>query len=247
MTATPELNGQCIVVTGASRGIGRAISLTLAAAGAHVVLGARSEPAAQTVANEIESHGGRAVAVRADITSQVDTEQLAAAAVEAFGRIDVLVANAGMESSATLMKSDPSEWIATVTTNLVGSYLSARAVLPQMKEQGSGQVLFVGSGMGHSKAFGRSAYGASKAGLSHLAGVLSQEMWRYGINVNELVPGPVATDMTRGRWTLGEVPAELPSERVKPAVEVAEFVRSILCLGAGGPTGQVFSLARRPL
>lgn len=241
------LDGKTVVVTGASRGIGRATALNLAGAGAAVVLAARSEDSLNPLVQDIQSAGGKAHAVRVDVTSQMQTEAMAAAAVDSFGGIDVLIANAGIESSATVMRSEPSEWINTITTNLVGGYLSARAVLPIMKERGCGQILFLGSGMGHVKAFGRSAYGASKAGLSHLAGTLSQEVWRYGVSVNELIPGPVATDMTSGRWQLGEAPREIPSERVKSAQEIAEFVRTLLELGPDGPTGQVFSLARRPL
>jgi 3-oxoacyl-[acyl-carrier protein] reductase len=83
--------------------------------------------------------------------------------------------------------------------------------------------------------------------VRYLTATLAQEVWRHGISVNELVPGPVATDMTSGRWTLGEVPEGLPSERVKSVDEVATFVEQVLALGPEGPTGQVFSLARRPL
>lgn len=242
-----NLDGAVVVVTGAGRGIGRAIALDLSAAGASVVLTGRSPTSLHEVADEIEAGGGHALSLRVDVTSRSDTEQMARETVQTFGRIDVLVANAGVESSATVMKSDPDEWVDTITTNMVGSYLSARAVLPTMKGQGSGQIVFLGSGMGHTKAIGRSAYAASKAGVSQLSGILSQEVWRDGISVNEIVPGPVATDMTSSRWGLGEAPAEIPSERVKPAKDVAVFVRTILQLGPQGPTGQVFSLARRPL
>lgn len=247
MTSPTRLPAQTAVVTGASRGIGRAVALRLAAKGARVVLGARSISAVEEVAGEIRSAGGEAIAVEVDVTSQRDNERLARMAAETFGSLDVLVANAGVESSDTILRSDPAEWINTINTNLVGSYLSARAALPAMKEQQSGQILFVGSGVGHSRVLGRSAYGASKSGVSYLSAVLAQEVWRYGVSVNEVIPGPVATDMTSSRWSLGEAPPELPSERVKSVEEVAAFVETILHLGTTGPTGQVFSLARRPL
>lgn len=243
----PGISGQTVIITGASRGIGRACGVALAAAGARVVLGARTLTGVEAVAQEIRATGQEAVAVQVDVTSQADNERLAAAALEAFGSIDVLIANAGIESSATILRAEPAEWIDTITTNLVGSFLGARAVLPAMKEQGSGQVLFIGSGVGHSRTPGRSAYGASKAGISYLSSVLAQEVWRHGINVNEIIPGPVATAMTEARWSLGETPEHLPSERVKPPEAVADLVRMVLALGPDGPTGQVFSLARRPL
>ena len=239
------LRDSTAIVTGASRGIGQAVAEMLAAEGARVVLGARSVEALDSVVGRIRAAGGQAVACEVDITCQEHTERLARTAVEAFGGIDIVVANAGRESSALLRKSDPAEWIDTVTTNVIGSYLTVHAALPHMRKHG-GQVMFTGSGMGHEKALGRSAYGASKAAVSHLAGILALESWKDNISVNELVPGPVFTDMTSSRWQLGEVPAQLPSERVKPAAEVADFVRSILELGPTGPTGQVFSLARRP-
>lgn len=244
---TTSWAAKTVIITGASRGIGSACARTMAAAGAHVVLAARSFDAVDALARELRAAGHEALAVNTDVTSPDDNETLAQAALAAFGSIDVLIANAGIESSATVLKSAPAEWIDTITTNLVGSYLGARAVLPAMKEQGRGQLLFIGSGVGHAKTFGRSAYGSSKAGVSYLSAVLATEVWRYGISVNEIVPGPVATAMTENRWSLGEAPEQLPSERVKSPTEVADLVHTVLALGPNGPTGQVFSLARRPL
>lgn len=243
---TYNLEGRTALVTGASRGIGRSIAEMLAGAGANIVLAARSIGALDVIAGDIRKRGGTAIACEVDVTSPSDTERLAHTAAHAFGRIDIVIVNAGRESSALLRKSDPAQWIETITTNVVGSYLTARAALSHMRDGPGGQILFIGSGMGHEKAPGRSAYGASKAAVSHLAGILALESWRDGIAVNELVPGPVFTDMTSGRWQLDEVPAELPSERVKSPEEVAEYVRTVLELGPAGPTGQVFSLARRP-
>lgn len=243
---TYQLNGRTAVITGGNRGIGRATAEKLARSGVRVVLGGRDIDSLDEVTNGIRRDGGTAVAVKIDVTEQSDTEELARTAVNEFGGIDVVIANAGRELSSTVMKSDPRDWIDTIDTNVTGTFLTVHAALPHMVETG-GQILVIGSGMGHQKVYGRSAYSASKAGVSHLAGILALEVWRYGISVNEVVPGPTHTEMTNSRWKLGEVPAEIPSERVKPASDVADYVHSLLTLGPDGPTGQIFSLARRPL
>lgn len=239
--------GSVAVLTGASRGIGRALAQRLSRAGVRVVLGARDTGAVESLAADLRRDGHDAVAVRCDVTSPDDNEALARAALDAHGRIDVLVANAGVEMSRTVLKSDVTEWVDVIRTNLVGTFLTTRAVLPAMREQQCGQIVYVGSGVGHSPIAGRSAYGASKAGVSHLAKTVAEEVWRHGIAVNEFVPGPVETSMTAGRFRVGETIEVLPSERVKTPDEAAEFVETILRLGPDGPTGQVFSLARRPL
>jgi len=240
-----SVEGKVVIVTGASRGIGRACVVALAEAGARVTAVARSEEQLECLADSLAGSDVRAVV--ADVGVPEDNERMVAETLDSFGRVDVAIANAGIETSARVAASDPQEWIATLTTNAVGSYLTARAVLPPMRDNGGGQILFVGSGVGHTPAFGLSAYGASKAAVSHLSATLAQEVWRWGIDVNELVPGPVATDMTQGRFEVGQPPEHLPSERVKAPEAVASFVVDLLRLGPGGPTGQVFSLARRPL
>lgn len=247
MTTDGLTPGTVVVITGASRGIGRALALRLADAGARLVLGARDTAAVEALAADVRRNGGEAAAVTCDVTSAEDNERLARAALDSFGRIDVMVANAGVEMSRTVLKSDVETWTGVITTNLVGTFLTTRAVLPAMKAQQRGQIVYLGSGVGHAPTVGRSAYGASKAGVSHLAKTLAEEVWRDGIAVNEFVPGPVETAMTAGRFRTGEPIEALPSERVKSPDEAAAFVETILRLGPDGPTGQVFSLARRPL
>lgn len=243
--SSPE--GQVAIVTGASRGIGRSCAEVLARSGMCVVLAARSVDAVERIAEQLRAEGHEAAAVGCDVDDREACERLVATTIEAFGRVDVLVANAGVETSRTVVRSDPDAWIGTIWTNTIGAYLTARPVVQAMKDAGGGQVLFVGSGAGHSVVPGMSAYGASKAAVSYLSAALSQEVWRYGISVNELVPGPVATEMTKDLFEPGTAPEHLPSERVKEPEEVASFVLDLLRLGPAGPTGQIFSLARRPL
>lgn len=239
--------GTVVVLTGASRGIGRALATRLAGVGARLVLGARDTQAIESLVSELRSDGHEAIAVSCDVTSPEDNERLASAALDEFGQIDVMIANAGIEMSRTVLKSDIDEWTQVINTNLVGTFLTTKAVLPAMKGQQRGQIVFLGSGVGHSPTIGRSAYGASKAAISHLARTLAEEVWRYGIAVNEFIPGPVETAMTAERFSVGEQIDALPSERVKSPDEAAAFVETLLRLGPDGPTGQVFSLARRPL
>ncbi len=247
MTEDKAVEGQVAIVTGASRGIGRACAEAFARVGMRVVLAARSVDAVEQLAATLRDEGHEALAVGCDVDDREACERLAAATVEAFGGVDVLIANAGVETSRTVVRSDPDEWIGTVWTNTIGAYLTARPVVRAMKEAGGGQILFIGSGAGHSIVPGMSAYGASKAAVSYLSAALSQEVWRSGISVNEVVPGPVMTEMTRDLFEAGKAPEHLPSERVKEPEEVASFVLDVLRLGPQGPTGQVFSLARRPL
>lgn len=242
------LKNRVAIVTGAGRGIGRAGALALARSGAHIVLAARSGGEIDAVAAEVAALGVRALPVITDVTVFEECQHLAKAAAEEFGRIDVLVNNAGGgDTSSRLVDSDPRLWADTVTLNLVSVFNVSRAVLPHMIEAGFGRVVNIGSGTGYSAVSGTSAYGAAKAGVAHLTRVLAQEVWRHGIDVNELVPGPVATRLTEADFTPGQTPRLSPSERVKEPEEVAELLLWLLERPTGGPTGQLFSLARRPL
>lgn len=243
-----SMRDQVAVVTGAGRGIGRASALALARSGAHVVLAARSGAEIEAVAAEATELSVRALPVTADVTVYEECTRLSKAAMSAFGRIDLLVNNAGGGDVASrLVEADPREWADTVTLNLVSVFHMCRAVLPYMIEAKRGKIVNVGSGTGYSPVTGTSAYGSAKAGVAHLTRVLAQEVWRHGIEVNELIPGPVATTLTEGNFTVGEAPKLSPSERVKEPEEVAELVLWLASRAPGGPTGQMFSLARRPL
>src|SRR6266478_9263418 len=187
------LDGKVAVITGAGRGIGRAIALAYAHAGASVVCSARSE-SEKTVAT-ITSKGGRGTHCVADVTDLASTAALFAHAVESFGGLDIVIANAGTPGeSACVESSEPDSWRNTIDVNLVGGYHTARAAIPALRQRGVGKIIFIGSGMGHRGAPSRSAYCVSKAGLWMLTRVLAQELAPHGICVNELVPGPVKTD-----------------------------------------------------
>ena len=191
-----KLEGQVAVITGAGRGIGRAIALAYAREGARLVLAARSEPELAETAAEASRAGAEAIAIRTDVTSQVGTERLARRAVERFGRIDVLVNNAGISGPiGPLQGNDIAEWVDTINVNLTGTFLVCRAVVPVMLEQGGGRIINL-SGAGVANAWSNmSAYCASKAAVVRLTEVLAQELEDKGITVNALGPGSVHTSM----------------------------------------------------
>ena len=191
-----KLEGQVAVITGAGRGIGRAIVLAYAREGARLVLAARSESELEQVVASVSELSAEAIAVPTDVTSQGDTERLAEAAVERFGRIDVLVNNAGISGPiGPLQDNDIAEWVDTINVNLTGTFLVCRAVIPVMLEQGGGRIINL-SGAGAANAWSNmSAYCSSKVAVVRLTEVLAQELEGKGIFVNALGPGSVHTSM----------------------------------------------------
>lgn len=244
--ANGSLAGKVAVVTGGGRGIGRAIALALASEGADLFLMARTASQIESAASEIKALSRRAIAWPADVTDKSRVERAAISLRSEFGRLDILVNNAGGGiERRPVLESDPDLWVADVHRNLIGAYLVTRFLLPLMVESGGGRVINVGSGLGHQP--GRGAYCVGKAGIWMLTRSLAEEVWQYGIDVNELIPGPVETDATRDRMRAGGPPPFAPSERVKLPEEVAPLAVWLATQPAGGPTGQSFSLARRPL
>ena len=191
-----KLEGQVAVITGAGRGIGRAIALAYAREGAKLAVAARGEADLEETAAAVVEAGGEAIAVRTDVTSQMATERLARRVVERFGRIDVVVNNAGTSGPVgPLQGNDIAEWVDTINVNLTGTFLVCRAVIPVMLEQGGGRIINL-SGAGVANAWSNmSAYCSSKAAVVRLTEVLAQELEPQGILVNALGPGSVHTSM----------------------------------------------------
>ena len=191
-----KLDGKVAVITGAGRGIGRAIALAYAREGARLALAARSEPELEESVAAVSELGAEAIAVRTDVTSQMATERLAKRVVDRFGRIDILVNNAGIPGPVgPLQDNDIAEWVDTVNVNLTGTFLVCRAVVPVMIEQGGGKIINL-SGAGVANAWSNmSAYCSSKAAVVRLTEVLAQELEGKGITVNALGPGSVHTSM----------------------------------------------------
>ena len=191
-----RLQGQVAIITGAGRGIGRAIALAYASEGAKVALAARNEADLGESVAAVAEMGGEAIAVRTDVTSQMATQRLARRVVEEFGRIDVLVNNAGTSGPiGPLQDNNIDDWVDTINVNLTGTFLVCRAVIPAMLEQGGGRIINL-AGAGVANAWSNmSAYCASKAGVVRMTEVLAQELEGKGIMVNALGPGSVHTSM----------------------------------------------------
>lgn len=249
MFQTPEgrLSGKIAVVTGSGRGIGRAIALSYAKEGADLFLVSRTKNEIRTVEGEIRDLGRHALSFPADLRDQLQVEATAKQIRKTYKRIDILVNNAGgHQEHNPILESNPDLWIADITLNLTSVYLVTRALLPFMVDAG-GHIINVGSGMGHRPSSGNSAYHVGKAGLWMLTRCLAEEVWENKINVNELIPGPVATKLTEGRMKVGGPPPFASSERVKSPQEVANLALWLAIQPSSGPTAQSFSLTRRPI
>ena len=208
---SPDFAGDVVIVTGAGAGLGRRYAIDLGAAGARVVVNARTAAAAGAVVDEIRDEGGSAVAAVADAR---DGAHLAATALERFGRIDALIVNAGSVRDRTFLKMAADEWSEVVDVHLGGAYAGCAAVWPHLMEQRSGAIVLTTSGAGMHGNFGQANYAAAKAGVIGLAKALAIEGARRGVRVNALAP-MAATAMTDG--ILDErMAAALPPEAVSP-------------------------------
>ena len=195
------LTGKVAIVTGSSRGIGKAIAKGFASEGAEVIVTGRStgstDPEALTVdrtVREIEEAGGRALALRCDVTSEADVNAMVASAVERYGRVDVLVNNAGVLWRPGLLETAAAKWNEILRTNLDGPYYGIKAVLPQMMERRSGSIISITSGRANTDDGESTAYAAGKSGLDRLTIKLATEVKEYGIAVNALDPGATFTE-----------------------------------------------------
>lgn len=196
-----NMDGKVVIITGASRGIGRATARLLGARGAAVVVNyAANAQAAAAVEDEVKASGGRAIAVQADVLAQDDVQRLVARTLEVFGRIDVLVNNAGARFVQGAFLDTPWEsFAADVTNELKASYLVTRAVLPTMIEQRYGRIVLVGSGTDREVVPGMLSHGTAKSALATFAHYLAHEQARHGVTVNTVVPGFTETEATAGQ------------------------------------------------
>jgi 3-oxoacyl-[acyl-carrier protein] reductase len=239
------LEAKVAVVTGAGRGIGRAIALAYADAGASLCCAARTQAQLDEVAAGIRSLGGSAIAVPTDVTDPEAVERMFGAAADAFGGIDIVVINAGVEHErAPVAESDAALWRATLEVNLLGAYYCARTAIPHLRRRGGGKIITIGSGMGHRGLPGGSAYACSKAGLWMLTRVLAQELREANISVNELIPGPVRTALASDPPS-GPRGARFQGEWIKAPEDVVPLALFLATQPDGAATAQSFSLMRR--
>jgi NAD(P)-dependent dehydrogenase (short-subunit alcohol dehydrogenase family) len=229
---TMTLQGKVVLVTGASRGIGRALARGFAADGASVIAFARS---AQDLQETAHGHTEHFLMVVGDVTSEADVDRLVATTYERFGQIDVLVNNAGIGNAGELLARPFSDWAEVIRVNLIGLALCTHRVLPGMIERGYGRVINVVSRAAESPWAGVSAYAASKAGVISLTRALATEVGppkQPDILINALIPGPTNTAMTRQ--------AGWDPTRLQDPEAVYPHTRFLVTLPVGGPHGRVF-------
>lgn len=192
-----RLQDKAAIVTGAGRGIGRAIALQLALEGAKVAVNySRSAEAAEAVVAEILQRGGQAFAVQADVANAAQVVSLVSAAREKFGRVDILVNNAGITRDKLILRMSEEDWDVVLDTNLKSAFLCAKTVAPLMVKQRGGVIVNVGSVIGKVGGAGQANYSASKAGLIGLTKALAKELGSRNVHVNAVAPGFIETEMT---------------------------------------------------
>jgi 3-oxoacyl-(acyl-carrier-protein) reductase len=212
-----RLTGKTALVTGASRGIGRAIALELAQAGARVALNYQNNDAkAQAVADEIVKAGGLAMLVKANVGNSQEARAMVKQVASEFGRLDVLVNNAGITRDASLRKMTDEQWEEVIKTNLCGYFYCTSAAIPVMVEQKFGRIINVSSMNGQIPAFGQANYSASKGGVIAFTRTAALELAKSGITVNTVSPGFTETDM------FAEIPEKI-QDQIKTRIPMGRF------------------------
>jgi len=194
------VTGKVALVTGSGRGIGKAIALTLAKRGADIVINDLDMDNAAHTVEEIKALGRKAIAIKADVSSEVEVEEMIKECINHFGRIDILVNNAGLVSTKLLQDTTLQDWDRIMSINLKGVFLCTKAVYPYMMDQKSGKIINIASVAGKRGGglFGKSAYSASKGGVISFTKAVAREAGEYGINVNAVTPGFTDTEMVKG-------------------------------------------------
>lgn len=237
-----DLQDKVAIVTGASRGIGRAIALELARRGARVVVNYRSNAAAaQEVVENIRAEGGEAQAVQADVSQLSEAQGLIDAALQAYGTIDILVNNAGIARDTLLMRMSEEDWDAVLATNLKGAFNCSKAVQHTMLRKRAGRIINIGSVVGISGNVGQANYAAAKAGLIGLTKALAREFGSRHITVNLVAPGFIETDMTANlsEQLIQAALERIPLARLGQPLDVAAAVAFLASDAASYITGQV--------
>jgi 3-oxoacyl-[acyl-carrier protein] reductase len=240
----PTLSGRIALVTGASQGIGRACAIELARAGAHVALAARSVDKLEAVAAEITAAGGTAKAFALDVASEDSIKECARAVLAHFGKVEILVNNAGITRDGLMMRMKREDWDAVLATNLTGAFLLTQACVSSLLKNRWGRVINITSIVGQTGQAGQANYAASKAGLIGLTKSLAREFASRGITVNAVAPGFIETPMTHvltGEQKTG-ILTQIPLARMGSDFDIAHAVVYLASEEAGYITGHTLDV-----
>ena len=239
------LKGKCAIITGASRGLGKAIALKLASLGANIVLNYRSsEKEALEVENEIKEMGVEVLSIKGDISKLAEVENLVLVAKEKFGNIDIMVNNAGITKDTLILRMKEEDFDSVIDVNLKGVFNCLKSITPIMVKQKHGKIINLSSVVGITGNAGQVNYSASKAGVIGMTKSLAREVGSRGINVNAVAPGYIETDMTEalGDKYKEEMKKNIPLKRLGKAEDVAEVVAFLASESSNYVTGQVIQV-----
>jgi 3-oxoacyl-[acyl-carrier protein] reductase len=239
-----DLQGRIALVTGASQGIGRACALELAKAGATVALAARNEAKLAAVAEEIAAAGGQSAPFALDVSSEESIKNGAKAVLEKFGKVEILVNNAGITRDDLMMRMKRADWDDVIATNLTGAFLLTQALLRPMMKNRWGRIVNISSVVGRTGQEGQVNYAASKAGLIGFTRSLAREVASRGITVNAVAPGYIETPMTAvlDEKLRAAMLATIPAGRVGTDADIAHAVAFLASEGASYITGHVLDV-----
>ncbi|MEG6584084.1 3-oxoacyl-[acyl-carrier-protein] reductase [Dendrosporobacter sp. 1207_IL3150] len=240
-----HLDGKVALITGASRGIGRAVAIELAKAGAKVIINYSGNiTAAQDVENVIKSNGGEAIIIQSDVASSESVDAMVKQVMDSYGRIDILVNNAGITRDNLLMRMKEEDWDAVMNTNLKGIYNCTKAVSRIMMKQKCGKIINMTSVVGITGNAGQSNYAAAKAGVIGFTKSMAKELASRGITVNAVAPGFIATDMTAvlPDQVKSELTTKIPLGRLGSTDDISAAVLFLVSEAANYITGQTLNV-----